>query len=260
MGSDARQAPNRVARLASTGSVLPHHAQELYTVDTNRLTAIIRSVSGLPSRREVLRGLIGTGAGFGAIQLQTVRATHHHHKSHKKKPPQSPSPPPAPPTTPCTPHCGRKVCGDDGCGGSCGSCPSGQFCRSGTCCTPEPQTVTCTANCGSGSGCLGLCGTVTSIGTCGQPVSCSCPSGQVCLGNGGCGQVCQDFRDCPGATDCNRCDASADGTHHCTDTTSCTEPACTSTADCPVGTQCQVTNCGPGGNEQRCVQLSFCPG
>jgi hypothetical protein len=34
----------------------------------------------------------------------------------------------------CTPACAGKVCGDNGCGGSCGSCPSGQACNaSGLC-------------------------------------------------------------------------------------------------------------------------------
>lgn len=37
-------------------------------------------------------------------------------------------------TTPsCTPNCSGKVCGDDGCGGSCGSCNTGYSCSSGTC-------------------------------------------------------------------------------------------------------------------------------
>lgn len=33
----------------------------------------------------------------------------------------------------CTPDCTGKECGDDGCGGSCGICPSGENCVSGTC-------------------------------------------------------------------------------------------------------------------------------
>ena len=33
----------------------------------------------------------------------------------------------------CTPACETKVCGDDGCGGSCGSCDDGQSCNEGSC-------------------------------------------------------------------------------------------------------------------------------
>ncbi len=33
----------------------------------------------------------------------------------------------------CTPNCTGKVCGDDGCGGSCGTCPAGQTCHAGQC-------------------------------------------------------------------------------------------------------------------------------
>jgi hypothetical protein len=41
----------------------------------------------------------------------------------------------------CTPSCGTKVCGGDGCGGSCGTCAGGQTCGSdGTC---QPHQCTC---------------------------------------------------------------------------------------------------------------------
>jgi Subtilase family len=35
--------------------------------------------------------------------------------------------------TACTPQCSGKVCGDDGCGGSCGTCGTGQTCSAGVC-------------------------------------------------------------------------------------------------------------------------------
>ncbi len=34
---------------------------------------------------------------------------------------------------PCTPKCAGKVCGDDGCGGVCGTCESGKSCQNGAC-------------------------------------------------------------------------------------------------------------------------------
>ncbi|MBU1974496.1 MAG: hypothetical protein KKH52_03820 [Nanoarchaeota archaeon] len=33
----------------------------------------------------------------------------------------------------CTPSCTGKVCGDDGCGGSCGTCPADYTCSAGAC-------------------------------------------------------------------------------------------------------------------------------
>ncbi|MGC4120400.1 MAG: hypothetical protein QM765_38635 [Myxococcales bacterium] len=58
----------------------------------------------------------------------------------------------------CLPECTGKVCGDDGCGGQCGSCDVGSSCVSGQC-----QT-SCTPNCAGGKncgpdGCGGKCGT-----------------------------------------------------------------------------------------------------
>ena len=73
----------------------------------------------------------------------------------------------------CIPSCTGKVCGSDGCGGSCGSCAGGQECTpSGACCTPTG----CTA---------GTCGTDDG---CGNP--CGCPTGQVCNGTTCCTPSC----------------------------------------------------------------------
>ncbi len=227
-------------------------------VNINRFDEFTRTLSDAASRREVWRGFAGAGAALLGIRLQTAAAKRKHHKKRKEPQPQGP---PSPPSPTCTPRCGHKRCGDDDCGGSCGTCPSGQFCRSGTCFTPKPTEVTCTVNC-DGTNCPKRCDAVTTIGTCGQPVACSCPSGHECLSNGSCGQVCQGAGDCPGQdSNCSNCNASTEGAKHCTVRyPACSEPVCTATADCPVGTHCQVTNCGPNGNEKRCIKLSFCPG
>ena len=226
--------------------------REKCAVDSGLIDALCHTFNRLPSRRDVLRGFVGSGVGLGSLQLG-AEAKNKHHKKHKKKPPQ------IPPPTPCTPKCGRKRCGDDGCGGSCGSCPSGQFCRSGTCCTPKPTEVTCTVNCGFAD-CPKRCDTVSTIGSCGQPVACSCPNVHECLSNGSCGQLCQDENDCISeSSDCFSCTASSEGTKHCrSSSVTCSEPVCTSTSDCPVGTQCQVSGCFPV-DQLRCVRLSFCP-
>ena len=41
----------------------------------------------------------------------------------------------------CTPDCSDKDCGDDGCGGLCGYCPSGEICVAGTCDTSVDEDL-----------------------------------------------------------------------------------------------------------------------
>jgi len=88
----------------------------------------------------------------------------------------------------CTPSCTDRECGDDGCGGSCGACPSGQVCSLlGQC--GEPATgdwgVTCTtdAECSNGLKCLSMipglpigsiCTTTCVDGT-------ECPADWICM-------------------------------------------------------------------------------
>jgi hypothetical protein len=74
----------------------------------------------------------------------------------------------------CTPACAGKQCGDDGCGGSCGTCPPGSGCVAGTCaCQPACSGKTCGPD-----GCGGSCG--------------SCQAGQTCSGGS-----------CAGGDSCN---------------------------------------------------------
>jgi hypothetical protein len=62
----------------------------------------------------------------------------------------------------CTPDCASRECGDDGCGGSCGTCPGGcggiLTCYEGSC-----GAVPCCPNCAErqcgSDGCYGTCGT-----------------------------------------------------------------------------------------------------
>ncbi|MEI6596822.1 MAG: prepilin-type N-terminal cleavage/methylation domain-containing protein [bacterium] len=50
----------------------------------------------------------------------------------------------------CTPDCTGKVCGDDGCSGSCGSCGANETCLSGVCATTS-KTYTCSAKPATGT-------------------------------------------------------------------------------------------------------------
>ena len=66
---------------------------------------------------------------------------------------------PSPDTGTCTPDCYGRQCGDDGCGGSCGSCSYGQTCSYGTCTSSSSSTnsgALCTdsTSCQSGEECM----------------------------------------------------------------------------------------------------------
>jgi hypothetical protein len=71
----------------------------------------------------------------------------------------------------CTPTCTGKSCGDDGCGGSCGTCPTGETCNtSGQCvatCVPKCSGKAC-----GDDGCGGSCGTCASGSTCNASGQC----------------------------------------------------------------------------------------
>jgi len=85
----------------------------------------------------------------------------------------------------CTPDCTGKECGDDGCGGSCGTCTAPQTCGGGgtvNVCGCTPRT-TCPAgdNCGSvPDGCGGTlnCGTCANGQTCTNNVCGGCTAGK----------------------------------------------------------------------------------
>ncbi|MFO0751160.1 MAG: hypothetical protein U1F43_36630 [Myxococcota bacterium] len=87
--------------------------------------------------------------------------------------------------TSCTPQCGGRQCGDDGCGSTCGTCGLNKTCQNGIC--VNNQTCSCNgAECGEDN-----CG--NSCGTCSQTQTCQ--AGQ-CVDNGGGGDACTDIIDC----------------------------------------------------------------
>lgn len=102
----------------------------------------------------------------------------------------------------CTPNCSGRVCGDDGCGGSCGTCPDPY-----STCNSNGQCDACVPNCHGRAcgddGCGGTCGTCSGGDSCngsGQCVPCipDC-TGRTC-GDNGCGGSCGD---CSGGAICN---------------------------------------------------------
>jgi len=134
----------------------------------------------------------------------------------------------------CQPTCLGRECGDDGCGGSCGSCYGGATCVQGRCegaCQP-----TCLGReCGD-DGCGGSCGTCSGGKTC-KDGACALPdctpdcSGREC-GDNGCGGTC--------------------GT--CPDTALCKDGRCEAPQVCHPA--CDGKECGPDGCDGYC---GVCP-
>jgi len=160
---------------------------------------------------------------------------------------------------PCVPNCAGKQCGDDGCGGSCGTCPSDKTCQ-------NYQCVGCMPNCAGkdcgDDGCGGICGLCPSGKICYQNYKCvdcspDCTNKQ--CGDDGCGgscgtcpsgKTCQNYQ-CVGCTpncagkDCGddgcggSCGACPSG-YDCSTTGKCI-PWCT--RDC-TNKECGDDNCG----------------
>ena len=80
-----------------------------------------------------------------------------------------------PTPTGCVANCTNKSCGDDGCGGTCGSCGLNEACKAGNC--------VCAPNCGAKQ-----CGNDGCGGNCGQ-----CPAGSACSATG----MCESTANCP---------------------------------------------------------------
>ena len=149
----------------------------------------------------------------------------------------------------CTPDCAGRECGDDGCGGDCGPCPgAAPVCSDAGVCKPDCQPDCEGKECGD-DGCSGDCGL--------------CPgAAPVCSDAGVCEPDCQpscEGRECgdDGCDgDCGNCEAD----FLCSETGKC-EP------DCEVlcmGKQCGPAGpdddcqCGACGDHETCSELSTC--
>ncbi len=128
----------------------------------------------------------------------------------------------------CVPDCAGRECGDDGCGGVCGSCPAAApICDDGLCAV-SCQPACAGKQCGP-DGCGGTCGACTGEATCDaagvcQPPVCSPQCGGKECGDDGCGGACGA---CPGGYAC-------DAAFQCVSTCA---PSC-------VGKQCGDDGCG----------------
>ena len=139
----------------------------------------------------------------------------------------------------CSVDCSGRECGDDNCGGSCGSCADGVWCtREGSCvCVPD-----CAGRACGDDGCGGSCGSCADGLGCSTAGSCGCePSceGRVC-GDDGCGGSCGSCDDgvaCSAAGACSGCVPSCSGK-------SCGDDGCGgSCGACGAGGTCNDGNC-----------------
>mgnify|MGYP006995564045 CR=1 FL=1 len=168
----------------------------------------------------------------------------------------------------CKPSCDGKVCGDDGCGGVCGTCkdPKLPGCAAGKCvatCTPS-----CTDKACGEDGCGGACGTcgtglVCSAGACVGAAGSSCVSHCGYQTKGGCwcdagckkrGDCCGDINLCICTPDCTGKTCGSDGCGGtCGGCTDKAKPYCDAgscTAVCKP--QCTDKACGDDGCGGQC--------
>ncbi|APR87181.1 hypothetical protein A7982_12530 [Minicystis rosea] len=170
------------------------------------------------------------------------------------------------PTYPTCCSCEGKICGNDGCGTSCGSCPGTEKCAvAGTCCT------SCTGkDCGP-DGCGGSCGTCPSGQTCTAQGFCQCIpdcTGKVC-GSDGCGGTCGS---CPGGQVCDAgacctpsCNGKVCGSNGCGGTCGncASNEICNAQGQCQCQPSCVGKTCGSdgcGGSCGNCTAGKVCNG
>ena len=201
-------------------------------MDADRFDSVARAFCHRPSRRTMMSALLA-GALAPILALADVEAKR---KKKKKKKAQQPG---------CVTSCTGKTCGDDGCGGSCGSCSGNQTCQGGTCtCVPEPPTATCAGRCG------------TWPNNCGQFVNCpGCTDGKQCASNGSCAITCTSTPADTCQAGCGCSFPNPEGARYCVrGLPACPTQTCQHTSECPAGTHCHDHGggCGP---EKLCWPL-----
>lgn len=141
----------------------------------------------------------------------------------------------------CQPDCSGRVCGDDGCGNPCGSCPTSYACESGTCvyqpscgngaCDELESFCNCPGDCASACG-DGCCAPEETACICAADCPVSCGDG--CCGDGETPVTC--LTDCPTTCGDSWCAGSED--------------VCNCPSDC--GGSCGDGTCNCGETEVTC--------
>jgi hypothetical protein len=233
-------------------------------MEASHFDALARSLTAAGSRRRALTGLLLGSLGFLGASVEETAAKNCKKIKNKKKRKKCLAK-----ANGCTPNCDRKICGDDGCGGSCGSCVAPETCQNGDCkCIPRCAP---TNACGP-DGCYGSCGTCTGDPPCSERGVCECGDGmELCGGN--CRSLCTDgsIRPPNGACDCcypkgtpfpdefvciflccwPDCDPNPSGGWMCAGFPLCSP--CTANEQCIEGAECQ------GGRCMSVEDPTFCP-
>ncbi len=149
-------------------------------MDRDHFDSLMRALAGGTTRRRIGSLLaLGIGTAFGASGETGAKRRKKRKRNRKKKDT----------TSPCQPTCSGKVCGPDGCGGSCGTCVAPLVCResSGQCIESEDTCGQCPGGlvCNDGSCCNPNCDDrVCGMNECGSSCG-SCPIDKpVCIDNG----------------------------------------------------------------------------
>ena len=194
-------------------------------MDGSRFDALSRAFVDGHSRRRLVRlvMVVVLARTAAPLPLRETAAKGKKHKKHKKQRRGA---------SPCVPNCEQRICGDDGCGGSCGTCAVDQVCADGRCASrcPSGQKL-CGAACIPNNQCCGGCpaGALCQDGNCGF-----CATGESV-----CGQSCVNLA--TAAANCGRCGRTCPSGQ-------CLNGACTcGVAGCPDGCTCHAAAAGAGG-------------
>jgi hypothetical protein len=161
-------------------------------MDANRLDGLLRTLAQTPSRRHTVRLLAGGVLG-SLLGVEFVKTTANGKGNRKGKGKKGKRQKQRRRNTACRPDCQRKICGDDGCGGTCGACAAGFTCAGGICVCVSPRSLMC-------GGCVDL---LTDPHHCGR-CDVTCSGGIPVCANGNCCTQALDACQCapPGAA-CN---------------------------------------------------------
>src|SRR5829696_3203175 len=112
-------------------------------MDEQHIHAVTHTLRRLPSRRDVLRGFAGAGLGLNGLWLAGGVAAKKKKRRKKRRAGTVPADTGTVPAAQCLRTCDQRICGSDGCGGSCGSCATDQVCVSGGCVDEQTDVRNC---------------------------------------------------------------------------------------------------------------------